>query len=1265
MGGIIAKPFYINLLLTKKLTNKFTSMKKHLLFFFVFLFSLATSATTFDDWTSDTRENSTSEKTYALTVDKGSTLSFDWFVSSEENYDIFYIYLDEVCFWQTSGEHSGHHTIEFTTAGTRYLKVIYIKDGSVDNGNDNCGISNIELTADLSQASDINGDGKINVADVTTLVSIILGNDNGDNGNNGDINRDGKINVADITVLVSIILGTNEGDSTPCIPDPTAVGEAIDLGLPSGIKWANYNVGATAPEECGAYYAWGETEEKEEYSWQNYKHLNHNENLMSKYWSHDDGWGIIDNKSTLDAEDDVAQVYWGNGWRMPSSEEQEELYYYCNWEKETLNGVDGVRITGPNGNSIFLPATGYRINTEIFNKGSVSYFWSNTVHPDNNNNAYNSGYNLAVGYGWDYADPRYFGWVVRPVYDESTMTKYTVTVTSSGRGTVTIDGETAEKATFVEDSSVTIVATPGDGRDFAGWYTNDGETLVSRDESYTFTASSDVEFVARFTLPTTPAQAIDLGLPSGFKWASYNVGATAPEEYGGYYAWGETEEKNNYNWQGTTYKYCDGNTNALTKYCIDSNYGTVDGKTKLDADDDVATVLWGGEWRMPTIEEQEELLNYCNWEWTSLYGVNGYSVTGPNGNSIFLPAAGYYNDTELRDCGEDGYYWSSNTGIYYYARYLMFIRDYSCMLQSTTRTNGYTVRPIQAPRVNYCNVKVTNIGLGTVAIDGYSDKKMTFVEGRTITVKAVPVEGRHFTGWYTDGSTTLVSTDTVYTFTVSSNVELAAKFSLPATPAGTAIDLGLPSGLKWASHNVGATAPEGYGGYYAWGETEEVSETYKYYVYSDYGWPDSVNKYCTDSHYGTPDNKSLLEACDDVASVKWGSDWRMPTLAEQMELLYYCTWTEETLNGVKGYRVTGNNGNSIFLPLAGYYSKSSTTFANQGKEYSSHSSILNVNSCMSAYGCYIYNTYKGATTHNREDGYPVRPVCGATPIDTGLYPESYPRLMVSNAEYGGGIYLFGKTLTDRFSEYMSEGYTITITAVPDEGYEFEGWYNGDYETLVSTAATYTFTMGKDAVQLRPKFNLDITEGEVIDLGLSIKWASCNLGATIPEEAGTAYAWGEIKEKEAFTWGNYKFAADPNFLYYSKYCLDSDYGTVDDKKNLELIDDVARGKLSGTWRIPTKREMQELVDNCSWIKGYFNDIEGWRVSGPNGNSIFLPYTHKVITHAPVTVVRDAGCYWTASLESSPKAYRLYFVNNDSGVISTESRQEGLVIRPVCE
>lgn len=1097
---------------------------------------------------------------------------------------------------------------------------------------------------------DVDGDGIVDVADVTTLVDMIL--NGGSDMQYGDVDGDGTVDVGDITGLVDIILkgGADSDDA-----------RVIDLGLPSGIKWASCNVGASRSWENGGYYAWGETEDKEDYSWLTLKYYDYNTDKITKYCTNSDG-GAVDGKTTLECEDDVASVQWGGKWRMPTYDELAELIDYCTWATETLWGVNGYRVTGPNGNSIFLPAAGFRFNTDAGDFNTAGYYWLSTLDNYGCYGAYcfvfdNTQYLL-------YNDRRVYGQSVRPVYDESIQINYTVTITSSGRGTVNIDGEDAANATFAEGSSATIIATPGDGRDFAGWYTNGGATLVSNDETYTFVVTGNVELMAKFTLPTIPAQAIDLGLPSGFKWASHNVGATAPEEYGGYYAWGETEEKNKYDWQGTTYKYCDGNMNALTKYCIDSNYGTVDGKTKLDADDDVATVLWGGEWRMPTIEEQKELLDYCNWEWTSLYGVNGYNVTGPNGNSIFLPAAGNYNDTELRDCGEDGYYWSSNTGNYNYAQYLLLIHDYECLLQSTTRTGGCTVRPIQAPRVNYCEVKVTNIGLGTVAIDGYSDKKMTFAEGRTITVKAVPVEGRKFIGWYTDGSTTLVSADTVYTFTVSSDVELAAKFSLPATPAGTAVDLGLPSGLKWASYNVGATAPEGYGGYYAWGETEEVSETYKYYVYSNYGWIDSVNKYCTDSYYGATDNKSLLEPVDDVASIKWGGDWRMPTLAEQMELLYYCTWTEETFNGIKGFRVTGPNGNSIFLPLAGYYSKGYAAFRNQGNEYCSHSSILNVNSCMSAYGL-SYSSYKYWSSHNREDGYPVRPVCGATPVDTGLYPENYPELWVVNADYGGGISLFGKTLTSRFRDNMPEGYTITITAVPDEGYEFVGWYDTNYETLVSTAATYTFVMGEESVNLRPKFNLDITEGEVIDLGLSIKWASCNLGATIPEETGTGYAWGEIKEKETFSWENYKFAADPNYLYYSKYCLNSDYGTVDGKRTLELIDDVARGKLSGTWRIPTKREMQELVDNCSWIKGFFNGVEGWRVAGPNGNSIFLPYTHKVISHAPVTVVRDAGCYWTASLESSPNAYRLYFVNDVSGVISTEYRQEGLVIRPVCE
>ena len=131
---------------------------------------------------------------------------------------------------------------------------------------------------------------------------------------------------------------------------------------------------------------------------------------------------------------------------------------------------------------------------------------------------------------------------------------------------------------------------------------------------------------------------VDLGLPSGTKWATCNVGATEPWEYGGYYAWGETEEKDNYDW--STYKWCNGSYDTMTKYCIDSDYGTVDNKTILDLEDDVAHVKWGGSWRMPTIEEYEELGRLCTLVWCSVNNVSGCKVIGPNGNNVFFPAAG-------------------------------------------------------------------------------------------------------------------------------------------------------------------------------------------------------------------------------------------------------------------------------------------------------------------------------------------------------------------------------------------------------------------------------------------------------------------------------------------------------------------------------------------------------------------------------------------------------------------------------------------------
>ena len=150
---------------------------------------------------------------------------------------------------------------------------------------------------------------------------------------------------------------------------------------------------------------------------------------------------------------------------------------------------------------------------------------------------------------------------------------------------------------------------------------------------------------------------VDLRLPSGTLWATCNVGASSPTECGNYYAWGETEEKSDYDWYN--YKWCYGNCYSLTKYCTYSYYGYVDNKTVLDPKDDVAHVKWGGSWRMPTFEEQKELLHECSWEWTELNGVNGYRVTGPNGNSIFLPAAVPNSSAEGRAATTGRVRWST------------------------------------------------------------------------------------------------------------------------------------------------------------------------------------------------------------------------------------------------------------------------------------------------------------------------------------------------------------------------------------------------------------------------------------------------------------------------------------------------------------------------------------------------------------------------------------------------------------------------------
>ena len=198
----------------------------------------------------------------------------------------------------------------------------------------------------------------------------------------------------------------------------------------------------------------------------------------------------------------------------------------------------------------------------------------------------------------------------------------------------------------------------------------------------------------RLALGPTPEEHewVDLGLPSGTLWATCNVGANSPEEYGDYFAWGETESKEVYSWE--TYKWFSGPTNeTITKYCTN-----VDNKTELDPEDDAAYANWGPKWRMPTLAQLLELIDNCTGIWTAMNGVDGYQITGPNGATVFLPAAGYcYNDGFLKNVGPIGSY-SSRTlhSNGQYDAYGLYFDSGDWHSSYGFRGIGRSVRPVRA-----------------------------------------------------------------------------------------------------------------------------------------------------------------------------------------------------------------------------------------------------------------------------------------------------------------------------------------------------------------------------------------------------------------------------------------------------------------------------------------------------------------------------------------------------------------------------------------
>ena len=476
-------------------------------------------------------------------------------------------------------------------------------------------------------------------------------------------------------LLSDVILFFHEAENQPM--------NTVNLGL--SVIWADRNLGAGAQERFGDYYAWGETSKKSVYSWENYKYYDGEYHCWDRparsvviegnYFAVPvfTKYNHKDKKTYLDLEDDVAHAQLDDHWRLPTPEEWQELMDNCSWEWTTINGVAGQRGTSlKNGATIFLPAASLR-EYDYFDAFSTGSYQSSYTDQDwrSSNQNFSSFFigqdafyfdesGMSIGY-----EHRWKGLPIRPVYGfvalEDVVFDKTYVELIPGEST-TLDAEVipanATHRTLVWSSSNEAVVTVSQTGEIHA--ISEGTAIITvtvQEEGRSASCEVAVKYGSSFIdIP----EMVDMGL--SVKWASFNVGASRPEDVGYYFAWGEVRPKEDYG--NDTYKWCvDGSFSDFTKYCHQSQYGHngfTDYKMVLDREDDAAYVYYGGKWRMPTDKELEELCSNSSVAWAKLNGVDGIWVTSLiNGNRFFIPCTGYKEYDGLY-VTEEGFHWSSS-----------------------------------------------------------------------------------------------------------------------------------------------------------------------------------------------------------------------------------------------------------------------------------------------------------------------------------------------------------------------------------------------------------------------------------------------------------------------------------------------------------------------------------------------------------------------------------------------------------------------------
>ena len=725
---------------------------------------------------------------------------------------------------------------------------------------------------------------------------------------------------------------------------------------------------------------------------------------------------------------------------------------------------------------------------------------------------------------------------------------------------------------------------------------------------------------------TQPVEWVDLGLPSGILWATENVGADYPEDYGSFFAWGETSPKDTYD-MGNSLNYGKDVPDFSGNYVYDA-----------------ATAAMGVSARTPTMIELLELTNCCTVEEVTVHGVKGWKYTGINGNSIFLPLAGVRNGDYYIMSGTLSYYMGStpdegrnDVG------YMNMIGDLS-VTSLFDRSIGVSVRPVSGVNMQ--------LGDATGISDTSADIPVTFAHVPSGGVKA-GIEysvGKDVKKVYADvkadGTMTIkiegLETETAYQYRAfaewngvnlfSHSKEFKTKLPLKMPEGMEWVDLGLPSGIKWASVNIGARTPGQYGAYFAWGELDTKEE----YIFEN----------------SLLSEKDLLDFSGndeyDAAAANWGAASRMPTQAEFEELSKNCLHEWITLNGIKCIKLTGPNGKSITLPIAGEKFSYNTIHVGEMGYYwtSTPASLTFSDPDNNQAACQLFHNEITSADKNttipyfRLTGLPIRPVSGvnmqlgdATNIEgmSADIPVTFAHVP-SDGVKAGIEYSIGEEVKKVYADVKADGEVI----IKLENLADETTYQ--YRAFTEWNGGFIYSQSKE---FTTKYS------QWVDLGLpsGTKWAKFNVGATAPEQYGDYFAWGEITTKEA---------------YLSSNSLTTNMQLPDISGNAQY--DAATSIWGSSARMPTKEEMDELINNCTFNDITVNGIAGKQVIGPNGRSIFLPYAGEY----DVELIHTGFMfkYWT-STPAENNLYNAYLLEYDLNETSVHPyyRDMGYPIRPV--